>query len=87
MSTSESRFAERLIEITGAHHSKLAAHSGLSAPNAYVVADPPAAELPKIAEMSLPEIMNHPAFVKGFEDRVKERYAEIEAAVGDVELG
>ena len=82
--TPESRFADRLAELTGANVSKIAAVSGVrTAENAH----PVEAETSKLASLSLAEIMESPDFLRGFEARVEERRGEIEAAIGAVEIG
>lgn len=87
MSTSESRFADRLATLTGANVSKIAALRGV-APEAHTEPEAPAEpSVVKIASLPLAEIVNHPTFVAAFTARIEERMPELDAAFADCEIG
>lgn len=75
---SEMSFAARLASLTGSAVTKTAglvdAHPETSKEDAIV----------KIASMSLQEIMESDAFVAGFEARLEERMAELDAATDEL---
>lgn len=87
MSTSESRFADRLATITGANVSKIAALRGV-APAAHAEPDAPSEPAAvKLASLPLAEVVNHPTFVAAFTARIEERMPELDAAFADCEIG
>lgn len=73
MTNADERFIEKLAEITGNSRAPRAAA--------------PTTETEKIAsvdDMSLDAVIDHPAFFKGFEDRIAERMPEIESCVNAI---
>jgi|DEB19_MinimDraft_3_1074340.scaffolds.fasta_scaffold01568_4 hypothetical protein len=70
---SESSFATRLADITGSNISKIA--------NLAEAHKAPEQGVTKLASMSVGEMLEHDAFVGGFESRLAERIGELDAAV------
>lgn len=81
MTTSESSFVSRLASITGANLQKTAglvdAHPETSKFDA----------MTKIASMSVEDIIQHDAFMAGFEARLSERLPEMYAAADKLITG
>lgn len=85
-SEADQSFMTRLADLTGANVSKVA-----SLRNAKVTAHEVEPEVPaqedsatKIASMSMKEIMDHPAFLEGFQSQLSKRMPEIDAAVAQL---
>lgn len=74
MSNSESSFVSRLAAITGSNIQKTAGFVDAHPETTKVAA------LSKIASMSMEDIMQHDAFMAGFEARLAERMPEMFAA-------
>ena len=71
MTNADERFIEKLAEITGNRR----------APRAV---EPETEKVASVTDLSIDTIIDHPAFFKGFEDRIAERMPEIESCVNAI---